>query len=84
MPVATRISAGKFAFDKLTGPRPGEYVARVNPDEATIEEIADVASQNPHDAARKFNANASNPSIALPEATVVISNESKVITIELK
>ncbi|MFG0262710.1 MAG: hypothetical protein ACF788_10000 [Novipirellula sp. JB048] len=57
MPVASRIHEGQFAFDAQTGPTPGEYVARVKPDRATIEEISAAAAQNPRAAARQFHAN---------------------------
>lgn len=53
-PVTTRIEAGRFAFTRQTGPHAGEYIVRVNPDEASIESIIEVAEQNPRQAAREF------------------------------
>ncbi|EMI20461.1 lipoprotein [Rhodopirellula maiorica SM1] len=55
-PVTTRIEAGRFAFTRHTGPYAGEYIVRVNPDEASIEAIIEVAEQDPRQAARKFGA----------------------------
>lgn len=89
MPVASRVSAGKFSFDKLTGPRPGEYVARLNPDELTIEEIAEVSQQNLREAAKTFSAlqvtSHAGSTAKDPETVVVISDTvGQTVHIELK
>ncbi|MCO8123098.1 hypothetical protein NHH03_15225 [Stieleria sp. TO1_6] len=88
MPVAALIEAGKFAFDATTGPKPGEYLARVNAAEATIEEISEAAQQDPRQAARQFNVNRTSASAGQsrsPEASIVIGDQpGQVIAIELK
>ncbi len=89
MPVASRIHSGKFAFDSMTGPLPGAYTARFNPDEATIEEISEAAERDPRKAAREFNINraSTNPSTSArpPQAEIVIGDEpQQTLTIDLK
>jgi hypothetical protein len=84
MPVATGVTDGKFVFDKTIGPRPGPHVARLNPEEATIEEISQASDQNPSEAAKTFNANRS-PSLSTAEVIVEINDvQGQAITIELK
>ncbi len=89
MPTASRVEAGRFAFDTQTGPRPGEYVARINPDEASIEEITEAAEQNPREAAGQFNVNRAGSrggvAAAMAQAVVVISDApGQTLDIELK
>ncbi len=88
MPVASRIENGHFEFDTETGPRPGEYIARVKPDEATIEEIATAAEEDPRGAAKKFHANhASSPSVGgtMQRETLLVIGDipGQTLTIEL-
>ncbi len=63
VPVTTRIEAGRFAFTRQTGPHVGEYTVRVNPDEASIESIIEVAAENPRQAVREFGVHRS-PTLA--------------------
>jgi hypothetical protein len=51
VPVSARVERGQFAFTKETGPCPGEYTVRINRDEASIEEIIQLASGDPRRAA---------------------------------
>jgi hypothetical protein len=52
VPVSARVERGQFAFTKETGPYPGEYTVRINRDEASIEEIIQLASGDPRRAAK--------------------------------
>lgn len=88
MPVASRIESGHFVFDAETGPLPGDYVARVNPDEATIEEISAAAAEDPRGAAKQFHANrTASPSggaASKREAVIVIGDvPGQKVTIDL-
>jgi hypothetical protein len=86
MPVASRIVDGQFAFDTETGPRPGEYSARVNTDEATIEEISTAAAEDPRAAERQFNLSHSSSSInraATKRETSVVIGEGPGQTIKI-
>lgn len=89
MPVASRITEGQFAFNAETGPLPGEYTARFNPDEPSIEEISAAASDDLRAAAKKFNVNrmsSSTGGTATQRETVVVIGEGlgQTITIDLK
>ncbi len=87
--VTTRIESGHFSFTRETGPRAGEYTVRINPDEASIEAIVEVAKRDPNQAAREFRAQPMSSSRRPFEAGAnaminITDNEATPLSIELR
>jgi hypothetical protein len=75
---------GPFAFDIATGPLPGQYIAFINRDEATIEQISQTAEQNPQEAVKRFKTNQASSQSNSETIVVITEVPGQTISIESK